>query len=112
MDDKNLFKGFLKLLADIVTFVLTVKKTCKVMNFDLSRSSFTHIGCVTVLQSLTQSPHRTEVHAGVSLELRCRRGISVPPPVILWWYHTSSEVGNRHVVQPNERVVIGVDGKL
>jgi len=67
------------------------------------------------LQSSTQRPQRRGVHAGDSLTLECRRGSSVPPPVILWYRTTvSSRTGNRprDRVRPGERVAVGVDGKL
>ena len=66
----------------------------------------------TELQSLQKPPQHVHVHAGDNFQLKCRRGTSVPPPVILW-YHASSEFGScRARVKPSERIAIGVDGKL
>jgi len=106
----HLLKGFLKRFS--MVFVVTVKMKFEGINFKLRRSSLTCVGCTTELQSLMQSPHHSVVHAGDHVELKCRRGSSVPQPVILW-YHTSSAIGSRRArVKPSERVAIGVDGTL
>ena len=82
------------------------------INFRRRHLLFACVGCATELQSVIQSPHRSVVHAGDSVQLRCRRGTSVPAPVILW-YHTSSKTGRRRArVRPSERVAVGIDGKL